>query len=174
MIDTKYRDPIIKTLIDKLEEFGPADLVNKYYYGNPIIIGQNEKMLPAGFISFMQSQTVKASTDRDRTINQYEINVCTLIKKDWLNTGRVVQSHMTLLDWIQGRNADMNLKDDSILYVLRKFEVLDGDNKLYIDLNTATQVRVFPGIEARGPGIFTYEATITFNVIKEQIRPSLL
>jgi len=172
MIDTRYRDPIIALLIEKLEEFGPKELVKKYYYGNPIIIGQNEKMLPAGFISFMSSNTVKASTHRDRTVNQYEINVATLMKKDWLNTGRVVQSHMTLLDWIQGRGADMNLKDDCILNVLRKFEVLDGDNKLYIDLNTATQVRVFPGIEARGPGIFTYEATVTFNVVKEQIRAS--
>ena len=174
MIDGRYRDPIIKLLIEKLEEFGPKELVKNYYYGNPIIIGQNEKILPAGFISFLTSQTVKASSDRDRTINQYEINIATLIKKDWLNTGRSVQSHMTLLDWCQGRNADMNLKENSILYILRKFEVLDGANKLYIDMNTATQVRLFPGIEARGPGMFTYEATITFNVIKEQIRPSFL
>lgn len=169
-----YRDPVITRLIEILEAEGPADMKGKWYYGNLYILPQNQNVLPCGWISQISDNATPDDTNsRDRSVKTYQINISVEMKRDWGKSSKAVETHMRLQRYLYGMDENYDWLPDSIMYLLRKHEVLDGQNRLYIDIGSTTQGSIQPGVEARGVGIFTYEGMVQFTVRHNQIRPGL-
>lgn len=170
----QYRDPIIKKLIAIFEEHGPAELKGKYYYGNLFALPQNQNVLPAVFIHERRDQGSPEGTGRDRSRKTYEINISVELKKEWGRSSKAVETHMDIQRYLCGMDeTTFDWLEDSFMYLLRAHSVLDGEHKLYIDLDSITDATILPGVEARGVGIFTYEGMIQFQVRHNQLRPSI-
>lgn len=169
----EYRDPIITKLISVFEANGPAELKGKYYYGQLYALPQNQDVLPAVFISQTRDQGQAEGTGRDRSTKQYQITVSVEMKKEWNRSVKAVETHMLLQRYLAGMGDNYDWLPDSFMFQLRANEVLDGANKLYIDLGSITDVQIMPGIEARGVGIYTYEGVVQFQVRHNQLRPTL-
>jgi len=167
-----YRDPIITKLISVFEELGPKELKGKYYYGSLFALPQNQNVLPAVFIHERRDQGSAEGINRDKSRKTYQVNVSVEMKKDWLRSTKVVEAHMELQRYLCGMDENYDWLPDSFMSIIRAHQVLDGEKKLYIDLDTITDATVLPGVEARGTGIFTYEGMIQFQVRHNQVRPS--
>lgn len=169
-----YRDPIITKLIALFEAHGPAELKGKYYYGNLFALPQNQNVLPAVFISEVRDQGSREGTGRDGSRKQYQVNVSVELKKEWGRSAKAVETHMDIQRYLCGMDeTTFDWLPDSFMAILRANEVLDGEHKLYIDLDSITDATILPGVEARGVGIFTYEGMIQFQVRHNQLRPTL-
>lgn len=168
----QYRDPIITKLIEVFEQYGPKELKGKYYYGSLYALPQNQNVLPAVFIHERRDQGLAKSIDRDESRKSYQVSVSVEMKKDWLRSTKVVEAHMDLQRYLCGMDENYDWLPDSFMSIIRAHQVLDGEKKLYIDLDTLTDATILPGVEARGVGIFTYEGMIQFQVRHNQLRPS--
>lgn len=168
-----YRDPIITKLISICEQYGPSELKGKYIYGQPYALPQNQNVFPAVFISEVRDQGMAEGTGRDQSRKTYQISVAVEMKKEWGRSFKAVETHMDLQRYLCGMDENYDWLPDSLMYILRAHEVLDGPKKLYIDLGTITDATILPGIEARGVGIYSYEGMIQFQVRHNQLRPVL-
>ena len=70
----------------------------------------------------------------------------------------------------EGRDTSYTLRADTIAGVLRKYQVLDSNNKLYIDVGTDLTIDYVLSPPSRR-GIFTVEAIIRATLIQFQVRP---
>jgi len=61
----------------------------------------------------------------------------------------------------------------SIEYVCRKYNVISGENRLYIDLGRETHAQIKPNIEGRGRGMYLYEGVLDIELKHNQIKPQL-
>lgn len=166
----EYKDPVITKLIQVFDDNGPDDLNGKYWYGNAYILPQNQKVLPAAFIHQVADETSTDTTDADMSRKRYQVEVAVEMKKTFNKSKKIIGPHMAIQDYIGGMDEDFNHRADSLMAVIRNHRVLDGPNKLYIDISSATTSNIQPGIEARGPGIFTYEGSLSFIVEKREKR----
>lgn len=168
-----YRDPIISKLIELFEAEGAPEMKGKWFYGNLYILPQNQNVLPAGFISQVRDQGASHSSSEDKSTKTYQVNISVELKKEMGRSTRAVEAHMDLQRYLAGMDENFDWLPDSIMYILRSHETLDGAKKLYINLDSITDVNIQPGVEARGVGIYTYEGMVQFQVRHNQIRPSL-
>lgn len=167
-----YRDPIIKLLIDKFEEQGPKDLRGRYWYGDPVIVAQNQKVLPACFISPPPlDETLTDTINADRSEKTYRITVAIERKAQWQQGGdRYVGEQMKVAEYLIGMDEAGAHRTDSIMAVLRNNRVLSGPNKIYVDLARPTRARIEPNLGGRGTGMFTYDGTLEVVITKREPR----
>ena len=162
-----YRDPILVKIRDTLNQFGPKQLKDRYYFGDPIVV--NQSLLPVCFISY-DKQTIT-----DVTMSELEsrlpvvLNVVYDMKRDMMQALDNIEGHMSLVDIIVGRNSDYSLKKDSILGALRAHQ--DLDTNLWIDVGSSSEADFGVGPEKRGPGIYTAEGVLRIQVLNHSLNP---
>jgi hypothetical protein len=174
MNNPQYKDPIVTKLIELFEANAHKDLRGKYYYGTPFIIAQNQLNFPAVCISGgVDSNTGKLTNTEDQSRILYRITVMIDVKKEWLIGKNLVGPEMEIHRILIGRDENMDMLPGSLEYVCRKFNVLDGENRLYIDLGRETRAIIRPNIEGRGRGMYLYEGVMEIEIKHNQIRPSV-
>ena len=99
----------------------------------------------------------------------YVITVVLDATNDINRAFNIVNGSPELQRMVEGRNSDYSLRSDSILYVLRNNEQLDAKLWLWPPFNISYGI----GRERRGPGMFSYEATIKFEARLHRKRAGL-
>jgi hypothetical protein len=166
----KYEDPVLVAIRDMLNEHGPKELKNHYGLGDPLVVNQSE--LPMAFISFDVQDIGDVTNAEIQSDMRIVINVVYDLKRDFGQGMSNVESHMSVVNFLTGRNPDFTLKTDSILGALMAHE--DLAEKLWINLDTVSEVDYGVGLEKRGPGIYTAEGVVRFTVKNHQLRPDLV
>ncbi len=166
----KYEDPVLVALRNMLNEHGPKDLKNRYGLGDPLVVNQSQ--LPMAFISFDTQDIGDVTNAEIQSDMNVVINVVYDLKRDFGQGVSNVESHMSIVDFITGRNPDYSLKVDSILGALMAHQ--DLDEKLWINIDSLSEVDYGVGLEKRGPGIYTAEGIVRFTVKNHQLRPDLV
>jgi len=167
---SNYKDPIITKLIALCEAQGPAELRGHYFYGKPFYLPKNQKILPAVFFHQAQDLTGMDTTEADRSGKRYVATVWIQAQSSWLQGKNIVGEAMDLQYYIAGMDETGKHLPESLMGILRANRVLDGANKLYIDLSNQTNARFGEDLVERGDSIFTREASIEFVVTKREIR----
>lgn len=165
-----YSDPVLAKIISVLNAEGPAALKGKYYQGDPVQV-VNKSFLPAAFVTRDRTQVSNISNAEDESKMPIAINVVYDLTRDFNQAFNNISSSVSVYEWIEARNADYTLRDDSILYVLRKYQQLD--RKLWINLSAPLEAHYGIGLQKRGPGIFSVEGIIRLEIIQHQIRPGM-
>lgn len=167
---SEYRDPIIQKIIDTLESEGPQELRGKYQHGDTWM--PNKEELPVVTVSKDNTRIGAASNAEDDQLLPMVINVIYDYMRDLTQSSDLAVGVTTLYDYCEGRDATTYmLKSDSIAYVLRKYPKLDNDLYISVGPGEELQIDYGMGVERRGPGIFSVEAVIRFNVRFQQNRP---
>lgn len=162
-----YRDPILERLITKLDTEGPAELKNRYFYGDPLQVPKSS--LPACFVTKDTTRVDTAANAEIKTEMQVVLNVVFDLTRDFNQAFDNISSSNTLYDCLEGRNADYTLKPTSLVFILDKYQTLDTN--LWIALGSPLEPDYGIGIEKRGPGIYTVEGVIRLTLIHHQLRP---
>lgn len=158
---TQYKDPIIATVIAMLNASGPSELKNRYINGDVLLPNKSE--LPICYITKDQVLAQPANNMEDEHLQMLVATVILDITKDLNQAYNVVQGMPDLWRFCEERDpATYQLKPNSLLYLLRNSQQLK--EKVWIGLGTPVQINYGMGIERRGPGIFSIEATIRFTV----------
>lgn len=157
-------------LVNLLNAEGPSELKNRYYYGDPIVVP--ERVLPACFINFDRQNVATADNAHLETKISLVFNIVWDMKRDMNQQLDNIESHMSLVRIIAGRDDNYNFLPDSIISVLRKHQ--DLDTNLWIDVDQATEVDWGVGIAKRGPGIYTAEGVLRTQITHHQLKPELM
>lgn len=167
---SEYVDPIIALVIEKLNSEGPAELQNRYYHGDVLLVPKQE--LP--IISVAKDQTVirAASNLEDEHYMPLVINILLDYTADLDQSSDLVAGVTRLYEMCEARNGDYSLKADSLAYILRKYQRLDDNVWIDIGPNEELNIDYGLGINRRGPGIFSVEAVIHTAVKVHTERPS--
>lgn len=163
-----YKDPIIRKLIEKLTEEGPEALRGRYIYGDPVLIGKSR--LPACFITKERTDIRVGDNMNDEHLITVALNVVYDARAD-LNTPGEVIGMNSLYDIVEGRLDDYSIRPDSLAGIMRKYQVLDGDNRLFVSVGSDTEI-VY-GTDVRGDGVYTTEAVVRVTLRQLQPRPNL-
>lgn len=164
-----YTDPVLSTLITALNADGPVKLRNKYFVGDPVIV--NAASLPMCFVS-RDTTTISIDTNMsDAHVMPIVLNVVYAGAAELNQKSFSTAGSLALYELCEGRGTDYGLRADSIAAVLRSHQVLDGNNKLYIDIEGAdTTIEYILSPPARR-GIFSVEAIIRTQLKQLQLRP---
>lgn len=166
----EYKDPIITALINKLEADGPTELVGHYIYGDTL--APNKSDLPV--VSIARDGTVVQSdgTMQDRQTHSFVMSVIYDWTQDLDQSYDLVRGTTALYRLFQEMNDDYSVKQNTIIYALRKNQKLD--NNLYISIqDNGLQVDYGLGVEKRGTNIFSVEGIVRFTVQSTQQKPNL-
>lgn len=157
---TDYRDPIIQKIIDDvLEANGPSELSGHYINGDVLLPNKSE--LP---LCYVTKDTVTNSPANNMETDDVQSLVAVIVydfTQDYNDAYNIVAGSTGLMELCEARNDDYTLRSDSLLYLLQKNTQVA--NKFWIGVGTPVVINYGLGIERRGPGIFSVEATIRFN-----------
>lgn len=154
-----YEDPILAKVRDLLNTYGPNELKNKYYLGDPMLVNKSD--LPMAFISYEKHDVIDDASHSIETHSTVIVDVVYDLTKDFNRTSKTSGSQMALVEMICGRDENYRLLDNTILAVLRRFQDSQEDS-LIIDLGNSAQIEYVVG--ERGNSVFTNEALIRFTV----------
>lgn len=154
-----YEDPILAKVRDLLNAYGPDELKNKYYLGDPMLVNKSD--LPMAFISYEKHDIIDDASHSIETHSTVVIDVVYDLTKDFNRASKTSGSQMALVKMICGRDENYRLLDNTILAVLRRFQD-SQDDSLIIDLGNSAQIEYVVG--ERGNSVFTNEALIRFTV----------
>jgi hypothetical protein len=163
-----YSDPVLDKLIAALNATGPTKLKNSYFVGDPVIVPLSN--LPMCFIS-RDTTSISIDTNvEDLHTMPIVLNIVYAGAKDLNQKAFTQAGAMGLYELCEGRTADYQLRADTVAGVLRANEVLDNDNKLYIDIGTSTTIDYVLSPPSRR-GIFSVEAIVRTTLKQYQVRP---
>lgn len=172
----EYRDPILKELIEMLEEYGPEELKGHYHYGD--VLAPNKSELPV--VSVAKQGTVVKS---DGTmLDTHTTSIVMAIIYDWTQdldqSFDLVRGSNGLYELCEGREEDdtspnyLYVRDDTLVYAIQNHQKLAdnlfisiGDEGLLVDYGL--------GWEKRGTNIFSVEGILRFNIQLTQARANL-
>lgn len=163
-----YKDPVITSLITVFNAEGPAQFKNRYYYGDPLQVG--ESALPAVFISKDTTAISAASLAETERSQKYVINVVYNLKRDFGKAFNDISAANSIYDLIEGCIDDFTLKSTSLSAILMKHQQLDS--MLWINLDEPLELDYGTTINKRGEGVFTAEGVLKLTIVHHQIRPS--
>jgi len=155
-----YRDPITQKVIDLLDSSGPSKLKGKYINGDVLL--PNESEFPMAYIARDTVLVTPASNMEDNHDISMVLTVILDIMQDLDGPHDLVQGMPELYEFCEARDGQFRLKNDTILYQLGKAQQLAPN--LWIGVGSPLSINYGMGIERRGPGIFSVEANIRFNV----------
>lgn len=161
----EYTDPVMKKygdLIDASQRF------KRIYYGDPIRIGSSE--LPALIIAKIDTKVNKLTNAEDRHDIRLSFTVVTDVRDTISEDKTMVRGVNELYNLMEGRQANFQLKADSLLYMLRHNIVLDDANNLRTDLSSMSSVDYGMTIGKRQEGAWSIEGTLEITATFTQIR----
>lgn len=153
-----YKDPIISKVIEVLNATGPSKLEGRYIHGDVLL--PNKGDLPICYVTKDQVTAAPANSMEDE---HQQLMVATVILDftgDLNEAYDMVAGVSELFEMCEARDEQYRLKENSLLYVLRKNQQID--NNFWLGVGSAVQINYGMGVERRGPGIFSIEATIRF------------
>lgn len=154
------KDPVIETVMDFLNANGPSELEGKWYHGEVLLPAEGE--IPLGYITKTETEITPADNMEDDHLIDMQATIILDFTDDLNNSYEMVAGMAKLYDWMEGRDEEYRLKTTSILYHLRTSQQIKP--KFWIGVGSTTRVRYGLGIQRRGPGIFSVEATVYFRV----------
>lgn len=155
----KYKDPIINKYIEIIS--ANNGVFKAYYHGDPVKIPMSN--LPCVIIAKSQTRAAQMTNSQDGHEVGITITVVTDIRSDLStqdNIDLVVPGLSKLYELVEGRNEDYTLKDDCILGILRKNQLLDAANNLRTDLTSVTRIDYGENMRQRNPEEWSIEARI--------------
>lgn len=168
----EYHDSIIAKLIEKLNDEGPEELRNRYYYGDVLIVPKSE--LPVCSVAKNATRIRPADNLTDEHLVEIVINVLWDYTEDLGQSTDLVAGSTSLYEVVEGRDENYQLRSGTIAYVLRKYQQLDTDMWLAVGPNEVVSIDYGMGINRRGPGIFSVEAVVRVTVRVHKVRVSQL
>lgn len=163
----RYKDPVLQKIIDLMEAHGPAELKGRWGIGESMNLSAGS--LPQAFVSYDTVQITDASSGTIEFSNNVVITVVVDMKGEFQSPVSNVESHNQVIELIARRDEDLKIRTDSIVGCLREHQ--DVTPNLWIDDGMPTMIDYGIGIEKRGPGIVTAEASVHFVVTNEQRKP---
>jgi hypothetical protein len=153
-----YKDPVIQTVIDLLDGTGPSKLRGRYVNGD--VLQPNKTELPLCYIT-RDTTTVTAETNMQ---DLHQASLVATVILDWTQdldqAYDMVAGTPELYEMCEGRNDNFTLREDTMLYCLRKDQQLNGG--LWLGVDSPVEVSYGIGVDRRGPGSFSIEAVIRF------------
>lgn len=160
MASDLYRDPIIAKLIEFLEANGPTRLHGKYINGDVLL--PNKSDLPICYVTKDQVLAQPANNMEDEHLQMIVATIILDHTRDLDEAYDMVAGVSELWEMCEARGDDFQLLEDTMLYQLRNSQQVAP--KMWIGLGTPVQINYGMGVERRGPGIFSIEASIRFTV----------
>jgi hypothetical protein len=155
-----YQDPIIQAYIDLIKA-NCGGAIKAYFQGEPTRLAASD--LPCAIISKRQTRVGFHSNAEDEHGIGMSITIITDVRQD-LNTETGAQNAVagiaTLYDIIEGRNADMTLKDTALLDVLRSNQLVSAPYGLRTDLSTITVADYGLTLRDRAPEAWSIEGRV--------------
>jgi hypothetical protein len=165
-----YRDPVIAAYIALLKEKAGGS-IKEFYQGDPIRIPTTN--YPCVMVSKRQTRVGPVSNAEDGHEIGLTITVIADVRND-LTTDSGAQSAVagvaTLYDIIEGRDADMTLKDTSILGILRSNLIVDATCDLRTDLGSITTADYGATQRGRSPESWSIEGRVDIVSTFHQVR----
>lgn len=166
----EYRDPILKALIDMLEADGPVELRGHYIYGDTL--APPKSALPIVSVARDGTTIISDGTMQDRHVTAITMAVIVDYTTDLNTSFDLVRGTTRLYDYIEARDDEYRVKENTISYALRKNQKLA--NNLFISINdNGLLVDYGLGIEKRGANIFSVEGILRFNIESTQPKAHL-
>jgi hypothetical protein len=170
---SEYRDPIFQKLIDLLEAEGPEELVGHYVQGD--VLRPAKESLPLVTVGKSTTRVGAASNMEDDQLMAVQLNIIYDYMQDLEQSSDLEVGLTSLYGMCEGRDeTTYELSENTIMYVLRKHPKLDNDLYISVGPNEEVQIEYGMGIQRRGPGIFSVEAIIKFNLRFQQLRPGVV
>lgn len=166
-----YQDPVIEKYIALLKT-KLTGKIKMFYQGDPLKIPQSN--LPCIVISRNQTRIAQETNAEDGHEMGLIITVVTDTRAD-LSTNedvsKIAPGIATLYELVEGRDpSTFALRDDSVLGILRKNQLVDSANNLRTDLRSVTRVDYGETIRQKSPDIYAIEARIEIVVNFIQLR----
>lgn len=162
-----YRDPIIMKVITALETNGPSELVGRYHHGD--LWAPNKSELPLCYVT--KDRVFVQPTTNMEDENRHQL-VATLVydyTQDLDSAYDMIAGSAGIYEMVEKRNDDGTLAEDCLLYQIRRGIQL-GTN-MWMGVQSAVEINYGLGVERRGPGTFSVEATIRFQVVQHLETP---
>ena len=154
-----YADPVITAYIALLKS--KCGAIKEYYQGEPIRIPTSN--FPCAILSKRQTRVGPLNNADDQHEMGISITIIADVRQD-LNTQdgaeAAVAGVATLYDIIEGRNADLTLKETSILDILRSNMMVDAAHGLRTGLGSITNVDYGLTLRDRSPEAWSIEARV--------------
>ncbi len=164
-----YADPVLETLITRLNASGPVKLRNKYYVGDPVVLPLGN--FPMCFISRDTTEISVFDSSMDEHSMPIVLNLVYNGAADLNQKAFAQAGALGLYELCEARDESYNLRSDSIAGVLRSQEqVLDAAKNLYIDIegsNTTIEYVLSPPTRR---GVFSVEAIIRTTIKHVEVR----
>ena len=163
-----YNDPILQKYIDMIKTAAPG-VFKGFYQGDPFRVPKS--MLPAILVSKLQTNITTMTNAEDL----YQIGISLTVITD-IRDERDAETEMTpgiaqLYDIIEGRETGTyKLKQQSILNILRKNQIVDAANNLRTDLGTVTRADYGLTVGKRIPDGYATEGMVEFLATYSQLR----
>ncbi len=165
-----YQDPIIKKYIELIQ--AKCGEIKTFYQGEPTRVPVSN--LPCVIIGKTETRADNEANSLDKHDIYITITVVADIRTELStseNDAHVVEGVAKLYDLMEGRDEDtFNLKDTSILQILRTNALVDEAHNLRTNINTATRVNYGTTLQNRHPEEWRIEASIEFVANFIQIR----
>lgn len=158
---TEYKDPVIEKLLALMQQAQPKNI--KKFHNGDRLIGPKREM---PYLSIAKSNTKVSPADNmeDQHIMQMTLTVVYDWTRDLNKSSELVAGANGLYELMEGRDENYQLKANSILGVLRANETLGEKIWIAVGDGEVAEVQYGLGVNRRGPGIFSTEAIIKFNV----------
>jgi hypothetical protein len=164
-----YQDPIIAAYIDLIKANTGA--IRMFYQGEPVRIPASN--LPCAILSKRETRVGPLTNAEDEHGIGMSITVVTDIRQDLSteeNIAEAVAGVASLYEIMEGRNADLTLKSDSILSILRHNIAVDLAHELRTDLNSVTRIDYGQTFKDRPREEWSIEARVDFIAHFSQVR----
>lgn len=164
-----YTDPIIKQYIDLI--VSKTNVFNKIYQGEPTRIGAS--VLPCLLISKRATEAIDFDSARDEHECALDFTVVADIRQELStseNDESVIAGVARLYEIMEGREADLTLKANSLLGILRNNQLVSASLGLRTDLGGATRVDYGETLQSRQEGEWRIQASISIIAKFHQVR----
>ena len=165
-----YQDPILHTIMNLLNEYGPKKLKGRWTIGDSLAIPKNA--LPHGFIAY-ESQAISDIANGELRNDCYiVISVAVDMTRELQVPTDRSDSHEQVVELLAGKDPSTFLfRRDSVIGALREHQELDHDHNLWIEVGSETTIEYGVGLEKRGAGIVTAEGLLRFKLTNDQVIP---
>lgn len=165
---TQYIDPILKKYADLVTAKNKE--IKKVYYGDPIVLPPKSE-LPALIVSKVQTLVSDLTNAEDEQRMGIRFTVVTSVMQEFGDEHKTRHGLSTLYDIMEGREeSTYELKDTSVLGILRKNASVDVGKNLRTDLGGITRADYGMTVDKRGQGAWSLEGEIVIEAHFIQLR----
>lgn len=169
-----YSHPILQLIIDLLEQYGPAELKGHYHQGDVLHVGSDE--MPYVTLA-IDSSNINSETNMT---NKHQIPIVLELIYDQTNDLGTIDDSLqagltSLYKLLEGMeltsNGQYQLMTDTIAYVISKNDHPKDFVWLQVEDQPTNTIKYGMGVNRRGPGIYSVEATMSFTAYVEMAKP---